>query len=86
MLSVCLCSPINFRMPEAMFMKLGMCITATELISKAYFINPSHQAVCLFMYNVARQLLGRGVTAVTNTHAIIVELLDASFCMRFVSC
>jgi hypothetical protein len=33
---------------------------------------------------VARQLLGRNVTAVTSTHAI-EELLDASFSMRPVS-
>jgi hypothetical protein len=30
-------------------MKLGMYIMATEPISAAYFINPSHQAVCLCM-------------------------------------
>jgi hypothetical protein len=30
---------------------------------------------------VARQRLGRNVTAVTNTHATIEELLDASFSM-----
>jgi hypothetical protein len=29
--------------------------------------------------NVARQRLGRNVTAVTNTHAAMEELLDASF-------
>jgi hypothetical protein len=34
---------------------------------------------------VARQRLGRNVTAVTNTHAIIDELLDASFSMWPVS-
>jgi hypothetical protein len=28
---------------------------------------------------VARQRLGRNVTAVTNTHATVVELLDATF-------
>jgi hypothetical protein len=33
----------------------------------------------------ARQWLGRKVTAVTNTHATIEELLDASFSMRPVS-
>jgi hypothetical protein len=31
---------------------------------------------------VARQRLGRNVTAVTNTHATIEELLDASFSCR----
>jgi hypothetical protein len=34
---------------------------------------------------VARQRLGRNVTAVTNTHATIEELLDASFSMWPVS-
>jgi hypothetical protein len=34
---------------------------------------------------VARQRLGRNVTAVTNTHATIVELLDALFSMWPVS-
>jgi hypothetical protein len=34
---------------------------------------------------VARQLLRRNVTAVTNTHATIEELLDASFSMWPVS-
>jgi hypothetical protein len=34
---------------------------------------------------VARQLLGRNVTAVTNTQAIIEELLNASFSMWPVS-
>jgi hypothetical protein len=34
---------------------------------------------------VARQRLGRNVTAVTNTHATIEELFDASFSMWPVS-
>jgi hypothetical protein len=34
---------------------------------------------------VGRQRLGRNVTAVTNTHATIEELLDASFSMWPVS-
>jgi hypothetical protein len=55
--------------------------------------NPSHQSVCRYVYPsivarqrfcknspiVARQRLGRNGTAVTNTHASIEELLDASF-------
>jgi hypothetical protein len=46
----------------------------------AYLINPSHQSVCLYVYPsiVARQRLSRNVTAATNTHATIGELLDAS--------
>jgi hypothetical protein len=31
-------------------MKLGMYITACEPILTAYFINPSHQSLCLYVY------------------------------------
>jgi hypothetical protein len=43
--------------------------------------------VCLYVYLpiVARQRFGKNVTAVTNTHATIEELLDASFSMWPVS-
>jgi hypothetical protein len=39
--------------------------------SAVYFINPSHQSLCLFAYPlfVARQRLGKHVTIATNTHA-----------------
>jgi hypothetical protein len=42
--------------------------------------------VCLYVYPpiVARQQLGKNVTAATNTHATIGELLNASFYMRSV--
>jgi hypothetical protein len=52
----------------------------------AYFINPSHQSVCLYVYPliVAGQRLGKSVTAATNTYVTIVELLDASFSTWFV--
>jgi hypothetical protein len=55
-------------MPEPIFLKLGMYIIAPESISTAYFINPSHQTVCLYVYPpiVARQRLGKNVTAATN--------------------
>jgi hypothetical protein len=43
-------------------------------------------SVCVYPPIVARQRLGRNVTAVTNTHATIEELLDASFSMWPVSC
>jgi hypothetical protein len=48
-------------MPEPIFMKPGMYIMAPEPISTAYFINPSHQSVCLYVYSpiVARQRLGK---------------------------
>jgi hypothetical protein len=66
-------------MAEPIFMKLGMYvyINAPEPISTVYFINLSPTA--------ARQGLGKNVTAATNTHATIEELLDASFFMRSVS-
>jgi hypothetical protein len=80
-------------------MKLGMYIMASEHMSTAYFINPSHQSVDLYVYLpivawqrlgknppvVARQRLGKIVTAATNTHATIEELMAASFSMWSVS-
>jgi hypothetical protein len=40
-------------------------------ISTAYFINPSYQSVCLYVYPliVASQRLGKNVTAGTNTRS-----------------
>jgi hypothetical protein len=54
-------------------MKFGTYIIALEPI------NPSHQSVRLYVYSsiVDRQRLGKNVTAATNTHATIEELLDA---------
>jgi hypothetical protein len=78
--SVCLSppSPINFWMTELIFMKFGMYIMASQPISTAYFINPAHQSlsVCVFPY-VARQRLGKNVTAATNTHATMEGLVNA---------
>jgi hypothetical protein len=51
--------------PEPIFMKLG--IMAPEPISMAYFINLSHQYV--YPPIVARQRLGKNVTATTNTRS-----------------
>jgi hypothetical protein len=52
-------------------MKLGMYIMATEPISTAYLINPSHQSVCLYVHPppriVAKQRLGRNIPVATNT-------------------
>jgi hypothetical protein len=50
-------------------------------ISTVYFINRSHQSVCLYVY-VARQRLDKNITAATNTHATTDEFLDASFSTR----
>jgi hypothetical protein len=94
MMSVC--PPINFRMPEPIFIKLGMHIMEPEPISTAYFINPAHQSVCLYVYasycfngsvnyippSVARQRPSKNLTATTN---ILNNRLDASFSMRTVS-
>jgi hypothetical protein len=86
----CLClfthPPINFWIPHLIYVKLCMYIMAPESISMAYSINPSRQLVCPHFYPliVDRQQLGKDVTAATSTRATI-ELLDASFSMRFLS-
>jgi hypothetical protein len=65
-------------------MKLGMYIMASEPVSTACYISPSHQ----FVYPpiVARQQLSKNVTAAMNTHGKIKDLLNASFSMISVSC
>jgi hypothetical protein len=56
-----------------------MYIMASEPISTAYLINPSsHSNVSICVSIVARQRLRKNVTAATNTHAKIEELLGAS--------
>jgi hypothetical protein len=82
-LSVCLWIPPHRILPESIFMKLNMCIMAPEPISMEYFINPSHQSVCLHLYSsiVARQRLGKNATAATNIQATVEEFLDESFSM-----
>jgi hypothetical protein len=52
---------IIFRMPWSIFMKLRTFITAPEPIVAAFFINPSHQSVCISSL-VARQRLGKNVS------------------------
>jgi hypothetical protein len=68
-------------MPEPIFMNLGMYIIAPEPIPTAYFINPSHLSMCLYVNLpiVARKRLGENFTAVTNIHITIEEFLDASY-------
>jgi hypothetical protein len=66
-------------MPEPVFMKLGMYILAPEPISTAYFLNPSHQSVWMYIY--PSFLLDKNVTAATNTKGTIEQLLDVSFSM-----
>jgi hypothetical protein len=74
----CLCIPLLTSECLNQSMKLGTYIMAPESISTAYFIN-----LCLYVYppTTARQCLGKNVTMAMNTHATIVELLDASFSM-----
>jgi hypothetical protein len=54
-------------MPEPIFMKLNVYIyiyiMAPEPISAAYFINASHQSMCI----VVRQRLSKYVTAATKS-------------------
>jgi hypothetical protein len=80
MLCVCVSPPINFQVPEPIFIKLGMYIMACEPISTVYFINPSHQTVCLCVSPViARQWLDTVIAAAMNTHATIAEFVHTLF-------
>jgi hypothetical protein len=74
-------------MPETIFIKFGMYIMSPEHISTAYFINPSHQSVYLYVYPpvVAKQRLGKNVTAATNTHATRIVGLFVFYAVRVVS-
>jgi hypothetical protein len=74
-------------MPEPIFMKLGICIMATELVSTAYFINSS-TSVCVSLGVSLISLQGNGsAESLTwpRTHATIEELLKASFSLRSMS-
>jgi hypothetical protein len=57
-------------MAEPILMKFGMCIVALEPIPIAYFINlPSVcVSICVFPPVIARQWLGKNVTAAINKH------------------
>jgi hypothetical protein len=62
-------------------MRIGICIMEREPILMAYFVDPSHHALCLYARAlfVARKCLGKNVTATMNTQVTIEELLDSSF-------
>jgi hypothetical protein len=68
-------------------MKIRRYTMEPKIVLTAYFLNPSHQYVCLYVYPpiVVRQLLGQNVTVATNIHATKEDLLDASFSMRSIS-
>jgi hypothetical protein len=73
----CLCFPPYQLLIGGTNFYETLCIMASEPISTAYFINPSHYVSMCISPTVARQRLGENVTAATNTHATIV-LLDVS--------
>jgi hypothetical protein len=87
MFCVCLFIPlIIFRFLQPIFMKLGTYIMASALISTAYFINPSHQYMCVCVTPLS--LLGNCSVSMLprqRIHETIGELSDVSFYMRFVS-
>jgi hypothetical protein len=74
--------PINFWIPDSIFMKLCMYIMAHEPISVAHFINPSHQSVRLYVLPplIARKWLDKHIPAAT-----IEAFLETSFSTRSVS-
>jgi hypothetical protein len=86
-LRVCVSSPINFRMREPIFMKLGMYGMAPEPIS-TLVLQKSLPSVRVSVRVSLLSLLGNGlvlkVSAATNTHTT-EEFLDASFSMPSVS-
>jgi hypothetical protein len=66
-------------MSEPIFMKPGMHIMAPKLTSTAYFINPSHRSVRLYVHPRV-SLLGSGLVDTflwQRIHATIEELLTA---------
>jgi hypothetical protein len=77
--------------PEPVFMKLGMYVMTLKTISMAYFINPSHQSVCLYvppsygwkttvrLFLSLYSVLGNGFVKTSprpGIHATIEEMLD----------
>jgi hypothetical protein len=64
-------------------MELGMHVIASEPISTVYFIDPSHQPVCLYV--IPLSLLGNGSVKLhrgNEKNQQIEEMLDASYSMR----
>jgi hypothetical protein len=63
---------------EPVIMRLSMYITASEYISTSYFINTSHQSVCLCVpLIVARQRLCKNVSAAMgNNNRRTAECVD----------
>jgi hypothetical protein len=93
--------PINFRIPEPIFMKLVMYIMTSEPILTAYLINPSRQSVCLYVYLSYRcyakarysaaliSLLGNGLVNTfpwRRIHALLDTCVCGSICAPSYRC
>jgi hypothetical protein len=67
-------------MPEPNFIKLNIYVMTPDPILAAYFINPTHQSACLYVY--PKSLLDNGSVRtflLQRMHATVIEeLLDAS--------
>jgi hypothetical protein len=75
MLCVCESPFIN-----PIFIKLGMYIMTSELISTVYFINPFHQSACLSLLSLLRNGCVNNVPAVMNTRNNIIIVGRVDFC------
>jgi hypothetical protein len=65
---VCLCiPPSTLEYITIVYETYYIYIMAPDQISTAYFMNPSHQSVCLYSPIIAGQRLGKHVPAATNT-------------------
>jgi hypothetical protein len=67
-LCVCALPLISFLTPKSMFIKLEMYVMTPEPISMKYFLNPSHQSVCLHVHPSYRYwAIGKHVSIAINT-------------------
>jgi hypothetical protein len=82
-LCVCKSLPINFWIPERIFIKLHMYIMAPETISKAYFINAWRQSVYPSYHCYVKHGLDKHVPAAMNTrnHRRIVGRVCLWICL-----
>jgi hypothetical protein len=69
--------PYQFFVPEPDFMKFGVCIMAPEPIWMAYFVNVSHQSVCLYVC-FSRQQLGKNAC---NNGRIVGWVIFCAVCV-----
>jgi hypothetical protein len=79
--AVCVSTLLTFEYLNQSLSELDIHNVAPEPITRTYFISPPI-GLCVCMcspFIVARQRLGKDVTAATDTHGTLEELLDASF-------